>query len=169
LVGGKTLGSLATSCKENIRYAQERIQWVRNDKYTWDEIEQSERQQLDKDILRHHKAGKVLTRAQLQQLMRDQREKFLIALVTKRGGGTKAASGSSVSALKQQVTLLQAALSRKGTRKRKQPNISPPAKKNNRGARAPLFCKWCKRAGRMHLIHHHDSKDCNKKPANGQD
>ena len=36
LVGGKTLGSLAALCKENICYAQERIQWVRDDKYTWD-------------------------------------------------------------------------------------------------------------------------------------
>ena len=127
LVGGKTLGSLAAPCKENIRYARERIQWVRDDKYTWDEIEQSERQQLDKDILRHHKADKVLTRAQLQQLMWEQREKLLMALVTKRGGGAGTASGSSVTALKQQVTLLQTVLTRKGQRKRQGLSISQPA------------------------------------------
>ena len=92
-----------------------------------------------------------------------------MALVMKRGGGAGAASSSSVTALKQQVTLLQAALTRKDHKKRQAPRILPPAKKANRGARAPLFCKWCKRADRMHLIHHHDSKDCKKKPANGQD
>ena len=116
-------------------------------------------------MLRKHKTGKVLTRAKLQLLMTETREAFLETAIKKggNGGGDLAAR---VKAQRLQITQMQEKLTL--TNKRNNPFTTPqPLTRGKRGTRAPKakpFCKWCKRAERLHLIHHHDSKDCNKKP-----
>ena len=164
LEGGEDLWKLTGLCKENARYAIQRIQWVVDGKHEWSNIEASECLQLEQDILRKHKVSKVLTRAKLQQLMRDKREEFLDALSTGSGGG--ASHGGSMTAakakrLRKQVTDMQAKLS-----KRNPGGLFTPTRKKGRGKTGAFdkFCEWCKRAERRSAMHSHDSKDCNKKP-----
>ena len=121
VTGGSALLELATQCEENARYAQQRVQWVEEDEYTWDQIKESKRQRLRQDILRKCKTSKVLTRQKLQQLMRDARLDFLRGL-KKPGGGNKG-SAKSISNLRKEITNLQTALG-----KRKRLAISPVGK-----------------------------------------
>jgi len=165
VTGGSALLELAAQCEENARYAQERVQWVEQDDYTWDQIEQSERQRLRQDILRKCKSSKVLTRQKLQQLMRDARLDYLRGL--KKPGASNKGSAKCISNLRKEVSNLQTALG-----KRKRPALSPPgkaltSKRGDRGGSNKPYCKWCKRAERHHLIHHHNSQDCKHKPKNG--
>ena len=138
---------------------------MEQDEYTWDQIEQSERQRLRQDILRKCKSSKVLTRQKLQQLMRDARLDYLRGL--KKPGTANKGSAKCISNLRKEVSNLQTALG-----KRKRLAISPvgkalSAKRGDRGGSKKPFCKWCKRAQRLHLINHHDSDDCKHKPVNG--
>ena len=165
LSDGQALWDMITRAKANARYAQQRIQWVRDDDIPWAKVEESERLQLEQSVLRKHKTGKVLTRAKLHLLMTETREAFLeTAIKAGNSGGNDLAS--RVKAQRLQITQMQKKLTL--TNKRANPFTTPkPLKKGKRGTRAPKarpFCKWCKRAERHHLIYHHDSKDCNKKP-----
>ena len=112
---------LAAQCEENARYAQQRVQWVEDDEYSWDQIEESERHQLRQDILRKCKTSKVLTRQKLQQLMRDARLDFLRG-PKKPGGGSKG-STKTINNLRKEITNLQTSLG-----KRKRGLISPVGK-----------------------------------------
>ena len=169
--GGKDLVTLAKACKANARYAQLRIQWVDEDTFTWNEIEQSEEIQLEQSVLRKHKTGKLLSRDKLKRLMQETRESFLEQLSKSRKGTT---TGSTISAskfksMKLQITQMQKKLTKKrpgGLFGAASARVTKKGKGTRGGTNKP-FCEWCKRAGRTHLIYHHDSKDCNKKPPNG--
>ena len=167
LADGQALWDIITRAKANARYAQQRIQWVRDDDIPWAKVEESERLQLDQSVLRKHNTGKVLTRAKLQLLMTETRESFLETAVKL----SKTSSGNLAARVKNQrlqITRMQKKLSL--SNKRPNPFVTPQAakrgKRGTRGAKARPFCKWCKRAERHHLIHHHNSEDCNKKPPN---
>ena len=128
-------------------------------------MEESERLQLEQSVLRKHKTGKVLTRAKLHNLMVETREDYIEnAMKTAGAGGGNLAA--RVKAQRLQITQMQKKLTL--TNKRNNPFTTPkPLKRGKRGTRTPKakpFCKWCKRAERLHLINHHNSKDCNKKP-----
>ena len=161
--GGKDLLAITKICKENARYAQQRIQWI-EEGYSWDDVEGSEQLQLEQSVLNKHKTGKVLTRHKLQLLMRQQRETFLEERKKLREkGGNKGGNQQKVRNMRLQITQMQTKLSKK------RPGLftTPPSKKRTgqRGAVKVLFCCWCKRStDRKHLTNHHDSNDCHHKP-----
>ena len=160
--GGVDLLAMTKICKENARYAQQRIKWIAEG-YSWDDVEGSEQLQLDQSVLNKHKTGKVLSRAKLQILMREQRETFLEERKKSRTkGSTGGGNATTLRNLRSQVTQMQAKLTKK-----RQTGLfqTPPPKKKTRGHPPPMFCKWCKRAGRISAMNSHNSPKCEKKPA----
>ena len=161
---GKDLWKIAGLCKENTRYALQRIMWVEEGKHEWSNIEASECLQLEQDVLRNHKVSKVLTREKLQQMMRDRREAFLDAL-SAGAGGTGTTSGTMTAAkakrLRKQVTDMQAKLARK---RPSGGGLSTSLRKKPKPGAFDKFCRWCKRAERLSAMHSHNSDACRKKP-----
>ena len=170
--GAGDLYRLARDAKACARYAQQRIQWIAEERFTWDEVETSETMRLEQSVLNKHKTGKVLSRAKLQTLMKIQREDYLDKLAKSRkgGGGRTANMTTKVKEYKSLITSLQTKLKKRpGGLFAGDSRSSKRGKggKGSRGGTEKPFCKWCKRAGRQHLIYHHDSSECNKKPPNG--
>ena len=161
--GGVDLLAITKICKENARYAQQRIKWIKEG-YSWDDVEGSEQLQLDQPVLNKHKTGKVLSRSKLQVLMREQREKYLEERKKARTatGATGGGKASTLRNLRAQVTQMQAKLSKK---RQKGLFLTTPPTKKTRVHPPPPFCKWCKRAGRMSSMNSHNSPLCKKKPA----
>ena len=127
---------------------------------------------LEQSVLNKHKTGKVLSRAKLQTLMKIQREDYLDKLAKSRkgGGGRTANMTTKVKEYKSLITSLQTKLKKRPGGLFAGDSRSSKRGKGGKGSRGGTdkpYCKWCKRAGRMHLIYHHDSSECNKKPPNG--
>ena len=169
---GNDLLTLIDECKKNARYAQQRIQWIQEETFEWDEIEDSERLTMDQDMLRKHKSSKVLNRVKLQQIMRDQRDAFLENAAKSRktkGGGHGRGTSVKEKRYKQQITQMQQKLSDRGNKRRRKAPLFEKKKSQARGSRGGTnkpTCVWCKRAERLSAMHSHESDDCNKKPPN---
>ena len=174
---GNDLSEIVTMLKANARYAQQRVQWIEEDLYSWNQIEASECLTLDQEMIRKYKSSKILTKKKLQRLMQDQRDVFLEkAAKEHKAGGNSGGQRSSVKQKRQalQISQLQAKLEDRANKrtgglfggdKKKGRN----GKQGSRGGSDKPFCKWCKRARRFSAMHSHASHECDHKPPNETD